>query len=232
MTAAANPWTTRIIHAYKKSLDSVLEVGHLLKRAKEDLPHGEFQRMIKRDLPFKERMARMYMEVARNPRFSKRQHAAVLPRSVDTLALIGTLSDAEFSRRLEAGEIHPEMTRKDASAMAKGQQTAMFDDPKMLLSGLGRGLERDIEQDQFAPDWQKLGEASGAIIEEIAASLSKLKRIVARIREPDGLEKFRAEFARMEKAVTERVEQYRQMTIAIHRLWRDADASLRHAPDD
>jgi hypothetical protein len=228
----ANPWTARIIDAFKKRVDPVLEIGRLLIQARDDLPHGEFQRMIRRDLPFKERWARMYMEVARNPRFSNRQYAAVLPSSVETLALIGKLTDQEFSRRVEAREIHPEMTRKDASAMAKGQQTAMFDDPRILLSGLGRELERAMEHDHFAPHWLKLDEASRAIIEEIAASLIKLKRFVARIREPDGLEKFRAEFARMEKAVTQRVEKYRQMTIFIRRLLTDADASLRHVPED
>src|SRR5947207_1237560 len=65
-----------------------------------------------------------------------------------------------------------------------------------------------------------------------APSIAKLKRYVGRVGEADGLEKFRAEFARMEKAITERIEKYRQMTTFMKRLLADADASLRHVPED
>src|SRR4051812_26189829 len=228
----ANPWTARINDAYQKTVEAVFEIGRLLIQARDDLPDGEFQRMVARDLPFKARWARMYMEVARSPFLSKRQYTAVLPSSVETLALLGKLSEQEFTRRMAAGEIHSGTTGKKASAMAKGQQTAMLDDPTLRLSGLGRELERAIEHDQYAPHWLKLEKASREIIEEFASSIAKLKRYVGRVGEPDGLEQFRAEFARMEKAITERIEKYRQLTIFMKRLLAHADASLRHVPED
>src|SRR3954471_20988341 len=56
----ANPWTARINDAYQKTVEAVFEIGRLLIQARDDLPHGEFQRMVARDLPFKARWARMY----------------------------------------------------------------------------------------------------------------------------------------------------------------------------
>jgi hypothetical protein len=53
--AVANPWTTRILAALQESVAAILKVGHLLIEAKKDLPHGEFQKMVERDLPFSPR---------------------------------------------------------------------------------------------------------------------------------------------------------------------------------
>ena len=126
----ANPWAARINDAYKKTVEAVFDVGRLLIQAKDDLPHGEFQRMVARDLPFKGRWARMYMEVARSPFLSDRQYTAALPSSVETLALIGRLSKPEFLRRLEAREIHAGTTQKQAAAMAKGSATSASTPPR------------------------------------------------------------------------------------------------------
>jgi hypothetical protein len=230
--AIANPWTERILAAVRKQVDAIIEVGRLLTEAKADLPHGEFQRMVERDLPFNPGQARVYMRVAADPRLAKRQHAAVLPPAVGTLEILRHLSDREFERGIQAGDIHPDMSRKQAQTLLKGQQLSAFTDTEFFLSGSGRELERAIEEDEFAPHWLKLNDASRAIIDEVVASVRKLKPMAARVGEPDGVKKFHAEFAQMEIRVTKLAEEYRQVRLFLQRLLADADASLRNTPDD
>jgi hypothetical protein len=47
---------------------AIFRTGETLHAAKADLPHGEFQAMIERDLTFGPRMARHYMQIAGAPR--------------------------------------------------------------------------------------------------------------------------------------------------------------------
>src|SRR5712691_5370692 len=151
MEPIANPWTAKILAALQRSVEAIIEVGQLLARAKGDLPHGEFQRMIEKDLPFTPRQARVYMRVAADPRLANRKHASVLPAAVNTLEVFSRLSDQEFERRLQSGDVHPNMSRKDALTLLKGEQTRLFEDEEFALSATGRDLERLIEEEGHAP---------------------------------------------------------------------------------
>src|SRR5712691_5252590 len=121
------------------------------------------------------------------------------------------------------------MSRKDALTLLKGEQTRLFEDEEFALSATGRDLERLIEEEGHAPDWLKLDKA-GAIIEEIVASVGKLRNLAARIGEPGGIDKFQAEFTRMETRVTGMAEEYRRLAWLIKRLDAEAVASLQHVP--
>ena len=93
--------------------------GEELQKAKEQLPHGEFEKMILENLDFTSRQARRYMAIASCPQISNRTHVSDLPASMGTLAEIATLSEDEFNTALNDGIIHQDMDRKDITAYKK-----------------------------------------------------------------------------------------------------------------
>lgn len=72
-------WALRIKKAHAKSVEAIIRVGSELIAAKAALPHGEFQKMIRRDLPFKERTAQKFMKIARHPFLSNASAWTHLP---------------------------------------------------------------------------------------------------------------------------------------------------------
>ena len=65
-------------------------------------------------LPFSDRTARRLMAISTDSRFLNRTHVSVLPSHWGTLYELTRLDDETFNRAIDAGEIHPEMERKDA----------------------------------------------------------------------------------------------------------------------
>lgn len=92
----------------------MFEVGRLLIAAKKSLGHGGFEAMCARDLPFKLRMAEMYMAVARDERLQNPQRVALLPPSIGTVYDLTRLKDVELDQAFERKVIRPDMERKDA----------------------------------------------------------------------------------------------------------------------
>lgn len=78
-------WAERITVAYRKSVESIVRTGAELIAAKKALPHGEFQKMVRRDLPFKERTAQKFMSIADHPVLSNASNWSLLPPSWATL---------------------------------------------------------------------------------------------------------------------------------------------------
>jgi hypothetical protein len=95
----------------------VFQVGRELLQAKQGLPHGEFQRMVERELPFNSDTARRYMAIVSAKHFQNRPIGTVLPSSWYTLSVLQRLDQSTFDTAVQAGKIHPEMTRADAEAL-------------------------------------------------------------------------------------------------------------------
>jgi hypothetical protein len=93
-------------------VDAVVECGALIAEAKADLPHGEFQAMVERDLPFGARAAQMLMAVAANPWITN--HGSHLPASWRTLYELARHDPATLQAALAVGWITPTMERVDA----------------------------------------------------------------------------------------------------------------------
>ncbi len=106
-------WVQRIIAAHGKVVSSFIETGRLLNAAKAALPHGAFTHMIEAELPFKPRMAQMYMAVADNKVLTDPQRVAFLPPSIGTLYELSRLEPDVLEARIAAGEITPALERKD-----------------------------------------------------------------------------------------------------------------------
>ena len=100
----------RIRAAYARSVESIIEIGRELIAAKQTLRHGDFERMCRARLPFKERTAQMYMKIARHPTLSSPQVWARLPASVATLDFLAGLDDAVLDLALRNEGIRPDQS--------------------------------------------------------------------------------------------------------------------------
>ena len=106
-------WASSIRSKYARSVEAIIEVGRELIAAKASLPHGEFETMTRRDLPFKERAAQMYMAVARNERLLDPAIRPILPAALVTLHTIARLESDVFEAMLADGVISAEKTHQD-----------------------------------------------------------------------------------------------------------------------
>lgn len=88
----------RIRAAVGRTVSAIFEIGDELLAAKAALAHGEFGKMVKRDLPFGERQAQKYMAIARCAALRNATPSSDLPANV---ALLYELS------KLEPDELRP-----------------------------------------------------------------------------------------------------------------------------
>ena len=108
-------YATHITAAWGGGVPKILETGDLLIAAKKNLKHGEFEAMVKADLPFDPTVARRLMKIARDSRI--RAHAHVLPPCWTTLYELTKLSDTAFFAAVKRCAIHPGMQRNDAKLL-------------------------------------------------------------------------------------------------------------------
>jgi DUF3102 family protein len=112
LVVTVDEWRARIAATWAQTVECIIETGKLLEQAKAALPHGEFQSMIRRDLPFGPSSAGKIMVVA--GKFSNRSPNPHLPASWTILYRLSLLSDDAIAEGIRTGAIHPKMTRVDA----------------------------------------------------------------------------------------------------------------------
>lgn len=120
----AEYWAPRINAEWRKSIEGILNVGRQLIAAKEACEHGEFLRLFKGHddavsdpVPFSESTAERLMAVASHDVLSNPAHVQDLPQSWGTLYELTKLDDEQVVAGIKAGEITPDMTRAEASAL-------------------------------------------------------------------------------------------------------------------
>lgn len=106
-------WAKLITDAWNKSLDSIFETGDALIGAKDGLKHGEWIKMVERELPFNRVTAHKLMTLAGDDRLRDVSRGKHLPASWTTLYAIHRLSSPVIDASFEAGTIHPKLERKD-----------------------------------------------------------------------------------------------------------------------
>lgn len=109
--------------AYGQTVEGVFQVGRELLQAKEELPHGEFEAMVEKDLPFSVRAAHCYMVISKSANFQNMNNVQILPSELDTLYMLQRLDPATFNAAVAAGKVYPEMTLAEAEALLKGCNT-------------------------------------------------------------------------------------------------------------
>jgi len=119
-------WAKEITTAVGDYREAAIEIGRLLVAAKDALPHGDFEKMVKAELPFEPSTARKFMAIAEDPRLadSNRSHVNDLPASYGTLYELTKLDDGTFGDALKAGKISADMTRADVGRIKRAAAQA------------------------------------------------------------------------------------------------------------
>ena len=125
----------KITTAYRKTVESVIETGKLLNKAKEALDHGQWGHMLAY-LPFGDRQAQMLMAVAGHPVLSNPQYVADLPASWATLTSLQDFTTQQVEEAIKGHDISARMTRKDARLLCELRQTTAKQNATDLLTRL------------------------------------------------------------------------------------------------
>jgi Protein of unknown function (DUF3102) len=102
----------RITETWQTGVVAIIETSRLLIEAKASLPHGEWEAMIERDLPFGPRTARMLMQIARNPQIANRNNCSVLPANWTTLHALSKLPRPRSSSASPMARSIPDLSAK------------------------------------------------------------------------------------------------------------------------
>ena len=151
----AEKWADQICVQLGKSVESIIEVGRLLIKAKADLEHGEWGRMFDEGLvPFSQQTANKLMAVSEHPQLSNSAHGRDLPPSWTTLYELSRVEPDRLTAALNDGTITPDMRRSAVSALlpAKQAEPAAWDFSECgerLRNAVRREIERAGE-DQAA----------------------------------------------------------------------------------
>lgn len=133
-------WAERITLRWQQSVEGIIDVGRLLIQAKDELPHGEFGKMIKTDLPFGERAAQMLRKIAQHRVLSDPNHGSHLPASWRTLYRLSELDPPLLEAAIEDGTITAKTTRIDADLYQRRR-------PSDRRSGHRKGSSTDKRQE-------------------------------------------------------------------------------------
>lgn len=188
----------QISACWRKSFDSIIEVGQLLSIAKNKLPHGDFGAMIQADLPFGARTAQMLMKIAADPRITNARHASLLPPNYSDLYDLTKLSDEQFEARVEDGTIRPDMGRNairsevKQNVRAAREQSLGAKEPKIPISELssdwpryygdealrvGRAAEHLVCADGLMRGWNAFLAGQGTPYDVVFEKDAKLVRV-------------------------------------------------------
>ena len=108
-------WRTRIELAWQKSVQSVIEVGNLVKQAKEQL--GVSYSLLETELPFSSTVAAFLIKIAENPVLSNPSYHSRLPNGYNTLYYLASVDEEQLVQQIESGEITPNFTLASAKSL-------------------------------------------------------------------------------------------------------------------
>lgn len=154
-------WRTRIESAWQKSVASVIEVGKLVKQAKEQL--GVSYTLLETELPFSSTVAAFLIKIAENPVLSNPTYYSRLPNGYNTLYYLASVDQGQLVRQIESGEITPNFTLASAKSL-RGVLTKKTTvkkveakKPKTVIYELGSiSIAAPKNVDEFQVDLNKL----------------------------------------------------------------------------
>jgi hypothetical protein len=140
-------WRDRIAAEWRKSVEGIINTGKLLIEAKAALAHGEWGKMFLGDerLPFSRVTAFKLMAVGKHgERFVA--HVQHLPHSWGTLYELTKLTDRQWKKAVETGDITPELERDEAVALKETRKPKVADPQPAGDAG-------DDDEDESGPDF-------------------------------------------------------------------------------
>lgn len=120
----------------------VIDLGRLLRRARDDLDHGQFLKMIESDLEFSRHTANAFMRIERwtvEHKIKAHQAQSLLPPDWTAIDKLTRLDDTTFATLLNKGRIHREMRRSEVAKILRVQRVK--DDERRvarLVPAIGR----------------------------------------------------------------------------------------------
>ena len=154
-------WKNRIQTAWQKSVQSVIEVGTLVKQAKEQL--GVSYTLLETELPFSSTVAAFLIKIAENPVLSNPTYHDRLPNGYNTLYYLASVDEKQLVQQIENGEITPNFTLASAKSLREAlpkkptSPTATPKKPKTVTYEVGSiSIEEPDNVDQFQKDLSKL----------------------------------------------------------------------------
>ncbi|MBV8573466.1 MAG: DUF3102 domain-containing protein [Acetobacteraceae bacterium] len=108
----AEDFVAEIARLWTRAQGAFLEIGRLLIRAKETLPHGEYTTAVEAELPFSARTAYQLREAARWA-MGGAVPAERLPGSYSTIYLLSTFDSPTLREAERDGLIRPELKRAE-----------------------------------------------------------------------------------------------------------------------
>jgi hypothetical protein len=142
-------WAERITTAWQGQVGSIIEVGALLKAAKEELRRGDFMKMVKAELPFSQSTANKLMKIAACDHLRNSEHVPSLPAHWGTLFELTLLTAEQFEAGCKSGAINPKTQRRDVKALrgeTKSTKESSVARLKQRLADAERELAR-LKQD-------------------------------------------------------------------------------------
>jgi len=103
------------------SVEAFVATGQELLRAKDELPHGEFEGLVREDLGWSRATSARLMEIARHPIISDVAHVRHLPPAWGTLYKLTRLDNEVLESALGSGAVHPGLERKDVAALGPAE---------------------------------------------------------------------------------------------------------------
>jgi hypothetical protein len=117
-------YVAEISRLWQRAQGAFLDIGRLLIRAKEALPHGEYTAAVEAQLPFSARTAYQLREAARWAlEMDRRQSIPIarLPGSYSTIYLLSTFDPPTLEEAESQGLIRPELRRAELVAWRRGR---------------------------------------------------------------------------------------------------------------
>jgi len=136
----AEDYVAEISRLWSRAQGAFLEIGRLLIRAKEALPHGEYVAAVEAELPFSARTAYQLREAAR---WAMGGVVPVerLPGSYSTIYLLSTLEPPLLQQAKQDGLIRPELKR--AELIEWRRRRAGGQDPRAEMQARLERLRRE-----------------------------------------------------------------------------------------
>jgi hypothetical protein len=176
-------WRNRIETAWSRSVESVIQVGRMVKEAKDAL--GVSYSLLETQLPFSSTVAAFLIKIAENPVLSNPAYFSRLPNGYNTLYHLTSVDEGQLIEQIENGEITPNFTLarakslREAKPNSKSSKAEAPSVPKAQTYTVGTlSIAAPAEISKFHADLKKLLEKYDGTVNYTHApdSLAELHR--------------------------------------------------------
>ncbi len=131
---------------WQETVRGRIDLGGLLLKAKDSLPHGEFGQMVRDQLSFGSRTANMLMAIARHPVLADSNHGANLPPCWSTLYELAAVPAPIVKEWIAEEKIYSELSRSGARKLVNAYRLSQRSktDPSAAALGHYRLFSSDV----------------------------------------------------------------------------------------